>query len=296
MDTKRQLGEFLQLHRSRLQPADLGLQLHGDRRRVPGLRREELSQLAGVSASYYSRLEQGHSVNASYEVLEAIAQALQLDDAERQHLHNLADGTRRRAVARRPAPERIAPAVAELLGATSHLPVIVLGRRSDVLAWNAPGHALYAGHIDRDAPADPAGRPNMSRMVFLDAHTRELYVDWAAKARAVVATLRLASGANPADAGLASLIGELTVNSAEFASMWAAQRVKTGGGAVYEMRHPLVGTVHVTQQTLTSESGQRVVVATTAAGSASEAAMTLLVHGATTTPQGAARHPLPHSR
>lgn len=280
MDGNRQLGEFLALHRSRLRPEDLGLKVHDDRRRVPGLRREELAQLAGVSASYYSRLEQGQSANASFEVLEAIAGALQLDDAELQHLHNLA-GVRRRKAPKRAVTEQVAPSVAELVDTLAHIPVVVLGRRSDVLAWNVPGHALYAGHLDYTAPSRAGDRPNMARLVFLDAHTRDLYADWPAKARAVVATLRLVSSAHPDDAGLASLIGELAVSSEEFAAMWAAQRVKAGGGATYEMRHPLVGAMHVTQQALSTEHGQRVIVATTAAGSPSEAAMRLLIHSTT---------------
>lgn len=139
-------------------------------------------------------------------------------------------------------------------------------------------HALYAGHFDPDAPDRPGERPNMARLVFLDAHTRDLYADWPAKARVVVGTLRLASGQYPDDPGLASLVGELTVNSAEFAAMWADHRVKTSDVAVHKMRHPLVGAMHVTQQTLHTEQGQNVVVATTEADSPSRAAMTLLTH------------------
>lgn len=278
-DGRRQLGEFLQTRRSQVRPEDVDLVTYGDRRRVPGLRREELALLAGVSASYYSRLEQGQSVNASPEVLDAIARALRLDDAERRHLHALAAAPRRRPVTRRPAPERVTPAVAQLMAALGDVPVVVLGRRSDVLAWNPTGHALYAGHLDPSSPHRPADRPNLSRMVFLDAHTRDLYADWPAKARAVVGTLRLASGRHPDDAALAALIGELTVRSPEFASMWAGHRVKSGQVAVYEMRHPTVGGLRVTQQSLEAEQGQHVVVATTESGSPSEAAMTLLAHG-----------------
>jgi transcriptional regulator with XRE-family HTH domain len=280
MDGKRQLGEFLQARRSQLRPADVGLVTYGDQRRVPGLRREELAQLAGVSESYYARLEQGQS-NASPEVLEAIAGALRLSEAERRHLLELAAGLRRRTRTRRPAPERVSAAVTQLLGTLVDVPVVVLGRHGDVLAWNRPGHALYAGHLDPDGPDRPGERPNMPRLVFLDAHTRELYADWPAKARAAVGTLRLASGRYPDDPALASLVGELTVNSTEFASMWADHRVKTSDVALYTMRHPLVGSMDVTQQTLHTEQAQHIVVATTEAGSPSRAAMTLLVHGTT---------------
>ncbi len=287
MEARRRLGEFLKTRRSHLQPEDVGLATYGDRRRVPGLRREELAQLAGVSAPYYSRLEQGQSANASPEVLDALARALRLDDTERRHLHELATGARRPPT-RRPAPERVTPAVRQLLATLGDVPVLVLGRRSDVLAWNAAGHALFAGHLEPDAPERPGRRPNMARLVFLDPHTRELYADWPAKARAVVATLRMASGRHLDDPGLAALVGELSVRSAEFAGWWADQRVKAGGAAVHEMRHPLVGTMTVTHQALRTEQDQHVVVATTEPGSPSHAAMTLLTHTTAT-----ARHTLP---
>jgi transcriptional regulator with XRE-family HTH domain len=283
VDGKRQLGEFLQTRRSQLQPEDVGLEAYGERRRVPGLRREELARLAGVSPSYYSRLEQGSSSRASPEVLDAIATALALDDAERRHLHELAAGTRRRARVRRRPPERISGPSAQLLASLVDVPALVLGARSDVLGWNRLGHALYAGHLDPGSPARPADRPNMSRMVFLDAHTRELYADWPAKAKAVVGTLRVASAQHPDDPALASLIGELTVKSAEFGVLWADQRVKAAGTATYEMRHPLVGSMTVTQHSLLGEDGQRVVMTTAESDSPSQAAITLLAHDTTAT-------------
>jgi transcriptional regulator with XRE-family HTH domain len=241
---------------------------------VPGLRREELALLAGVSPSYYSRLEQGQSSNASPEVLDAIATALRLDDAERRHLHALAAAPRRSPAGRRSAPERVTPSVLQVVAALAEVPVVVLGRRSDVLAWNRAGNALFAGHLD-------GTWPNLARLVFLDAHTRELYEDWPAKARAVVGGLRATSGQYPDDPALAALVGELTLKSPEFASMWAAHRLKGADVAVHVMRHPLVGRMTVTQQILHAEHGQQLVVATTEEGSPSRAAMTLLVHSAT---------------
>ncbi|MFC7386097.1 helix-turn-helix domain-containing protein [Sphaerisporangium rhizosphaerae] len=282
MNSRRQLGEFLQTRRSQLRPEDVGVATYGDRRRVPGLRREELALLAGVSASYYSRLEQGQALNASPDVLDALARALRLDEAERRHLHELAAGGRRRSAVRRTAPERVSPATRQLVAVLGDVPVLVLGRRGDVLEWNTPGHALYAGHLAGEAPDTPGRRPNMARLVFLDEHTRDLYADWPAKARGVVATLRTASGRHPDDPLLTALVGELTVKSQEFATMWADHRVKTGADAVYEMRHPLVGTMRVTQQTLRTTDDQAVVVATTEPGSPSHAAMTLLVHSVLT--------------
>ncbi|MFI0357387.1 helix-turn-helix domain-containing protein [Actinomadura sp. 9N407] len=280
MDGKRQLGEFLRTHRSRLRPEDVGLVAYGERRRVPGLRREELALLAGVSASYYSRLERGHSLNASPEVLDAIAQALGLEEAERRHLHDLAAVRRRPAGGRRPAPERVTAAVRQLVAAMADVPVIVLGVRGDVLAWNRTGHALYAGHLDAGSPDRPAERPNMTRLVFCDAHTREMYADWTQKARDVVGGLRLAAGQNPADPKLASLIGELMMQSTEFARMWADHKVRPCDVGVYDMRHPLVGAMTVNQQTLRTAQGQRIVVATAEPGSASENALVLLSRAA----------------
>jgi transcriptional regulator with XRE-family HTH domain len=282
MDARRRLGEFLQTRRSQLRPEDVGLPTYDDRRRVPGLRREELAMLAGVSVSYYSRLEQGQSSNASPEVLNAIARALRLDETEQRHLHELAGGTRRRPAGRRPAPERLTPALRQLMAALGDVPAVVLGRSSDVLAWNEVGHALFAGHLEPAAPERPQQRPNMARLVFLDAHTRELYADWPAKARAVVATLRSASGHFPDDPALGALIGELSMRSAEFAGMWADHRVKGGADNEYEMRHPLVGALRVYQQTLLTGLNQAIVVATAEPGSPSHAAMTLLAHSVAT--------------
>jgi transcriptional regulator with XRE-family HTH domain len=276
MTGKPQLGDFLKARRSQLQPEDVGILTYGERRRVPGLRREELALLAGVSASYYTRLEQGQSSSASAEVLDALAVALRLDESARRHLHDLAKVDRRRPRNLGPVQESVTVAAGQLLAALADVPAIVLGRRADVLAWNRLGHALFAGHLDFGAPTTPAGRPNMARLVFLDSHTRELYTDWPGKARAVVGNLRLVAGGQPEDAALYALVGELTSKSAEFAAMWADHRVKACAVAGYEMRHPLVGTLTVLQQTLSSGPGPTVVVATTEPGSSSQAALTLL--------------------
>ncbi|MFD5828340.1 helix-turn-helix domain-containing protein [Lentzea sp. NPDC060358] len=275
-DTAR-LGDFLRTRRSQLRPEDVGVPTYGERRRVAGLRREELAQLAGVSSSYYTRLEQGHSSGASAEVLDALATALRLDDSERRHLHALAKPPRRNARTRRSAPEKLSKATAQLLDALEAVPAIVLGRRSDVLAWNRLGHALFAGHLPFEA-VRAEDRPNMARLVFLDAHTRDLYPDWTAKARAVVGNLRLQTGEHPDDAALHELVGQLSARSPEFASMWADHRVKACATADYEMRHPLVGLLTVTQQTLSSGPGPSVVVATAPAGSSSHTALALLAH------------------
>ncbi|HXP55341.1 MAG TPA: helix-turn-helix transcriptional regulator [Streptosporangiaceae bacterium] len=277
MNGKTELGDFLLARRSQLRPEDVGVPTYGERRRVPGLRREELALLAGVSASYYTRLEQGQSLSASAEVLDAIARALRLTEPERQYLHDLAKGDKGHARARRPAPERVTEATSQLLDMLGDVPAIVLGRRTDVLAWNRLGHALFAGHLPADAPGLPAGqRPNMARLVFLDPHIRDLYADWTSKARAVAGSLRLVVAQHPEDAALHALVGELSAKSDEFASMWADHRVKASPVANYEMRHPLVGSLAVMQQTLDNGSGPHLVVATAEAGSSSRAALTLL--------------------
>ena len=271
------LGSFLRERRARLRRQEAGVPVYDDRRRVPGLRRDELALLAGVSPSYYIRLEQGLSLRASAQVLDALARALRLDDAERQHLHDLsaAAGPRR---PRRSAPERVSAATAQLLSAFGDSPAVVLGYRSDILAWNATGHALLAGHLPADGPDDPTRRPNTARLVFLDPHTRDLYVDWHVKARDVVGKLRYSVGRHPDDPRLAALIGELTMKSEDFATMWSEHKVRTWGLAQYRMHHPSVGLMEVMQQTIDVPDGQglRMVVVTAAPGSASQAALTLL--------------------
>lgn len=279
MNGQGQLADFLQARRRQVRPADVGLPTYGDRRRVPGLRREELALLAGVSVPYYARLEQGQALGASAEVLDAIASALRLDESEREHLHALAERPRRRRAAR-PRPERVTPETRALLAALGDTPAVVLGRRTDVLAWNRAGHALFAGHLGADDPDTPGARPNMARLVFLDPHTRELYARWQDKAKAVVGGLRITAGAFPDDSELAALIGELTMRSPDFARWWADHQVVACDVAAYTMRHPLVGELTLTQQTLQSPGGRgpRIVVATAEEGSAAQAALTLLSH------------------
>ena len=278
MDVKSPLGDFLQVKRARISPAAVGLARRGDRRRVPGLRREELAMLAGVSAGYYTRLEQGQPGNASAEVLEAIATAMRLSAAERDHLHVLSAAGVRRVKAAPPPDEHADADLRTLLTSMSEVPALVLGRRNDVLAWNAAGHALLAGHLGLAAPEHPATRPNMPRLVFLDAHTRELYRDWPAKARAVAGNLRIVAAQHPGDTGLAALLGELTIESPEFAGMWAEHTVESCGRDVYALRHPLVGELTVTQQTLRIPQApdQSLVAITTEPGSPSAAAAALL--------------------
>ncbi|MEV5981934.1 helix-turn-helix transcriptional regulator [Streptomyces sp. NPDC052114] len=279
MVASTQLGEFLRARRARVRPADVGLPELPGTRRVTGLRREELSQLAGVSVSYYTRLEQGESVNASDSVLDALADALRLDEHEHEHLRSLA--ARRRRPLRRPPAERVDPLTRDLLRSVGPTPALLLGRRTDVLAWNPPAHALLAGHLDPAAPDRPEDRPNLTRILFLDPHTRDLYVDWDRKARAVVGSLRQVAGRHPEDALLASLVSELSMASPEFAALWGDHRVRPCEADAYRLRHPLVGGLTVTQQILVPARSpeQSLVLVTTEEGSSAQDALMLLAAG-----------------
>ncbi|MEU5977870.1 helix-turn-helix transcriptional regulator [Streptomyces sp. NPDC047315] len=276
MASSQQLSEFLRARRARVRPADVGLPELPGVRRVTGLRREELSQLAGVSVSYYTRLEQGQSINASDGVLNALATALRLDEHEHAHLRELA--AQRPRPPRRPPAERVDPLSRDLLRSVGHTPALLLGRRSDVLAWNPLAHALLAGHLSPTAPDRPEDRPNLSRMLFLDPHSRELYVDWERKARAVVGSLRQVAGRHPEDALLASLVGELSMASAKFATLWSDHRVKPCEAEAYRLRHPVVGELTVTQQILVPARSpdQSLVLVTTEEDSSSQDALVLL--------------------
>ncbi|MFI0779301.1 helix-turn-helix transcriptional regulator [Streptomyces sp. NPDC021212] len=278
MDRRSELGEFLRTRRARLRPEDVGLSDYGGRRRVPGLRREELAQLAGVSAGYYTRLEQGQSPNASDAVLDAIACVLRLDETERSHLHSLARH-RPPKPRRYPRPEQLRPGVQLLIDALGDHPALIIGRSTDVLAWNRTAHALLAGHLPFEAPQQPRQRPNIARLIFLDPHTRELYADWRSKARDTVADLRLIADQYPEDLALTELIGELTMKSEDFATLWAAHPVhRCVPRFTREFRHPLVGALTLNNELLdlSNDAGQRMAVFTAEPDSASAAALALL--------------------
>lgn len=242
------LGVFLKTRRDRVTPDDAGLRTYGTTRRVPGLRREELAQLAGVSAGYYTRLEQDQSGTASPQVLDALARVLRLDEAETTHLHNLAhrSGLSRLSL---PEPEVLASRVSALLSSLGEsVPAIVLGRRGDVLAWNRTGHALMAEHLDWEAPTHPETRPSIPRMFFLDALHRDLYRNWDELARIHIGYLRLTSGRYPDDSKLAELIGELTMHSREFASIWLTGEVADCTSGPMNLQHPTIGSVDIDYQ------------------------------------------------
>src|SRR6478735_163786 len=218
-----ELGDFLRRRRDALTPEAAGIVGYG-MRRVPGLRREELALLAGVSVAYYTRLEQGQSANASRSVIDAISRALSLNEDEHAHLHDLASPTATRP--RRSAkPDHVRVGTKTLIDAMTTVPAVVLGRATEVLAWNRMGHALIGGHYDFAAPQKPSTRPNLTRMLFLDSHTRDLYVNWDEEASRAVASLRLVTGRYADDRNLTDLVGELSVASADFARLWAKHPV-----------------------------------------------------------------------
>lgn len=272
------MGGYLRQRRASLRPDEVGLVDYGTRR-VPGLRREEVALLAGVSVTYYTRLEQGQSVNASESVLESISRALVLNAVERRHLFELA-GVKERPARRRTAgkPDFARPRTVQLLQSMAAVPAVLLGKRTEVLAWNARGHLLVAGHLDPAAPEQPAERPNLTRMLFLDQATRDLYPAWSIEASRAVASLRLLSGRFADDAELASLVGELTLKSPEFASMWAEHPVDNCMSGVKLMRHPRVGSLELDFEVLSmpDDSGHRLLTYSAPEGSPAAAALARL--------------------
>ncbi|CAL9471486.1 helix-turn-helix domain-containing protein [Streptomyces sp. enrichment culture] len=235
LDRRAELSEFLRSRRARLKPEDVGLSGFGRHRRVPGLRREELAQLAGVSVAYYTRLEQGNGRNVSAEVLDAIARALRLTDAEHAHLTHLAKpkALKKKQVARQ---QQVRPALRQLLRTMESVPAYVVGRRAEILAWNRMAAALFGDW----AEVPPAER-NWARLVFLRPEYRELFVDWEQKAIDIVCALRMDAGCHPDDPKLSALVGELSVKSEEFRRLWATHDVKEKSHGVKHLHHPLVG-------------------------------------------------------
>lgn len=238
------LGEFLAARRARVRPDDVGLPQFG-RRRVPGLRREELAQLAGVSVDYYVRLEQGRATHPSAEVLDALARALQLTELERRHLHDLAGGRTPHRAAPQSRPERMRPQVQWLLDSLVAVPALVVGRRLDVLGWNRMASMLLGG-LERLTDRER----NLARHTFLSAEARDVYVEWERVAHDTVGVLRRSAALHPDDDELAALVGELSVKSAEFAQWWASADVheKTHGSKRYA--HPIVGELTLRYETL----------------------------------------------
>ncbi|MFC7384921.1 helix-turn-helix transcriptional regulator [Sphaerisporangium rhizosphaerae] len=282
MDSKNALGEYLRARRELVRPEDVGL-VPGGRRRVPGLRREELALLSGISSDYYLRLEQGRDQCPSAQVVDALASALRLDADGAAYLHELARPRKRRAP--RTPPERVPAGVAMLLGSLT-MPAFVQGRYMDVLAANPIAQAL-----------SPNFRPgvNVLRALFLDPSDRELHQDWERATKAVVAGLRASAGPDAAgDPRLESLVGELSLRSERFRKLWARHDVERRAGGTSHMLHPLVGTLHLRREklALNGVDGQLLVVYHAEPGSESAQALALLGSYAATTEAGDPGSPL----
>ena len=231
------LGAFLRARRARLRPEDVGIPSYGPRR-VPGLRREEIARLAGVSSVYYARLEQGQATNASPDVVDALARALALDETEHTHLRLLAHP--RRPAADRPMSVEPPAGLVELVRALDRVPALVVARNTDVLAWNVAAQLLLAHHLRHDAVAG-ASPPNLTRLLFTDPETRGLYREWEHDAEMAVAALRYAAARFPDDRAMTALIGELVVASDDFAQLWAQHPVTRCVTGIKLLRHPVAG-------------------------------------------------------
>ncbi|MET8179821.1 helix-turn-helix transcriptional regulator [Streptomyces sp. NPDC005336] len=240
MDTAHDIREFLATRRAKITPQQAGLPAFGSNRRVPGLRREEVALLAGVSVDYYVRLERGHLAGASEEVLDAVANALRLDDAERAHLYDLAAAQRARPARRTKKPRGPIPAsIQRVLDSMTDSPAFVRNGRLDILAINRLGRALYAPLFAPGAP-HPV---NIARFQFLDPTGRDFFPDWAASLNTTVSLLRTEAGRAPGDSELTALIGELVTRSDEFRTAWAKHNVRLHHTGSKPFRHPEIGDI-----------------------------------------------------
>jgi transcriptional regulator with XRE-family HTH domain len=290
MDVRNEIREFLTSRRARITPEETGLPSYGARR-VPGLRREEVAILAGVSVEYYTRLERGDLGGVSESVLEALARALRLDDAERAHLFDLARAARPAGAPRRRRPrrQRVRASVQHFLDGITGAAAIVHNARLDNLAANQLGRALYS---DLYAAARGPAPVNAARYVFLEPSAREFYVDWDRAASDVVAILRYAAGRDPHDRDLSDLVGELSTQSEEFRARWAAHNVRLHETGVKDYHHSVVGDLTLTYNRieLSADPGLAITAWTAEPGSKSAEALSLLGTWAATVEQANLAH------
>ena len=283
MDTRSEIREFLASRRAKITPDQVGLPDYGTRR-VPGLRREEVAVLAGVSVPYYTRLERGDMSGVSDSVLGALARALQLDDAERAHLFDLARAAQRTVAPppRRESRQRVRPSVRHILDAITGAPAFVRNGRLDILAANPLGRALYSEMF-----AAASGPPNSARFIFFDPRSRDFYVDWNKAASDTVAVLRSEAGRDPYDRGLSDLVGELSTRSDEFRTRWAAHDVRQHITGIKHFHHPVVGDISLTYDRLelAADPGLTLFTYTAEPGSRDAETLNLLGSWAATTDQ-----------
>jgi transcriptional regulator with XRE-family HTH domain len=283
VDNRNEIRQFLSSRRARITPEQAGLPTYGANRRVTGLRREEVALLAGVSVDYYTRLERGNLGGVSETVLDALAQALQLDEAERGHLFDLARAanTTARSPRRRPAQQRVRPGIQRILDAMD-APADLRNGRRDILATNRLGYALYS-----ELFLDPVRPANVARFVFLSPRARAFFPDWEGAANDLVANLRTEAGRNPYDRGLQDLVGELSTRSQEFRTRWAAHNVRYHHTGRKRLHHPVVGDLELTYEVLAlpADPGLSLVVYGAEPGSASQDGLKLLASWAATLDQ-----------
>jgi transcriptional regulator with XRE-family HTH domain len=275
MDNRAEIQQFLASRRARISPQSVGLPVAGRKRRVPGLRREEVAALAGLSVDYYIRLERGAIVNASDSVLQAVARALQLDAAEQAHLLELARAARPSAPRPRRGPgpaAEVGPSVQAVLDALVGLPALVRTATLDLVAANPLARALYR-EVYHDAGT---ATPNVARFAFLDPRARQFWPDWDEVADDLTAHLRAA--ANPLDRNLSDLVGELSTRSDEFRQLWARHDVRARGRGDHRFRHPVVGelTLEYDHFTLVADPGLTMITYTAHPGTTSADNLALL--------------------
>lgn len=284
MDNRAEVRQFLSSRRGRISPEQAGIEPYGGRRRVPGLRREEVARLAGVSVDYYTRLERGNLSGVSDSVLDAIAGALELDRAEHDHLYDLAraantSGRKRAAGAAGSALAAVRPELQYLLDTITGAPAFIGNNRLDIVAANTLGYALYS-----DMYRTPSRPANHSKFIFLDPRARNFYTDWDRAAKTNVAILRREAGRNPHDKGIAELVGELSMRSDEFRTLWAAHNVRRHYAGTKFFQHPVVGLLELNYQVLGLEEdpGHTMTVYPATPGSPSEEGLKLLASWAAT--------------
>jgi transcriptional regulator with XRE-family HTH domain len=278
MDRRKEIREFLTSRRAKIAPEQAGLPVFGgDARRVPGLRREEVALLAGVSVDYYTRLERGDARGVSDSVLDNLARALQLNEAERTHLFDLVRAANATTRPRRKARQQVRPAVQRILDSMS-TPALVWNGYFDTLAVNRLGRALFSPVLqDRPPPV------NHARYLFLDPGAHEFFSDWETTANDAVASLRWQAGRNPYDKALTELIGELSTRSESFRTRWAAHNVQIHRTGVKRLQHPVVGAVSLPYESMALDASLILVAYTAEPGSPSEDALDFLANWAATT-------------
>jgi transcriptional regulator with XRE-family HTH domain len=288
VDPANELSQFLTSRRAKVTPEHAGLPSYGQRR-VPGLRREEVAALAGVSVEYYKRLERGNATGASDAVLDGLADALRLDDAERAHLFDLARAASPIAPRRqrRPVQQRVRPVVQRILDSID-APATLSNMRGDYLAANQLGRALYAPLFESHEQP-----PNSARFTFLDPTAQAFFVDWEKAAKDLVAALRSQAGRNPYDRALSDLVGELSTRSDAFRTWWAAHNVRYHQTGTKRLHHPVVGDLELSYEVmeLAADTELRLAIFTTEPSSLSEEALNLLASWAATPDQLAGEHP-----